>query len=161
MGAADEIKPGVLHQPYITAGPGIRHGIPTRRGPGAHWPLQINRFPVNQHTLVRRQLQSTETQGFSARSSTFPSRPTIPSSHGTYWGPQGSTTWEKPEEAGQPVRENLPRPQFRALLSPQHHAAALLIPHSMPHRHFPHCPGIILHFRQNPDLPRAAVTSGV
>ena len=25
--------------------------------------LQINRFPVNQHALVRRQLQSTETQG--------------------------------------------------------------------------------------------------
>lgn len=28
MGAADEIKPGVLHQPHITAGPGVRHGIP-------------------------------------------------------------------------------------------------------------------------------------
>ena len=64
MGAADEIEPGVLHQQHVTARPGIRHGIPPPGMVLVHiGPLQINGLPVNQHPLVRRQLQRAETQG--------------------------------------------------------------------------------------------------
>ena len=155
MGAADEIKPGVLHQPYITAGPGVRHGIPPPGVVLVHiGPLQINRFPVNQHAPVRRHLQSTEPQGIFSPVQHLPLLVQQFRRHTVHIGGRRAPQPGRSQRRQVSLYARIfPGPQFRVLLSPQHHAAALLLPHSMPHRHFPHYPGIILHFRQNPDLP--------